>query len=89
VKEVTNELSPEQIILFGSYATNTAQEHSDIDIAVVFDGFEGNYLKVSALLWELSFRVNTLIEPILVDKTYDPSGFVEHILKTGEVIYKQ
>jgi predicted nucleotidyltransferase len=38
-KEVINELSPDQIILFGSYATNTAQEHSDIDIAVVFDWF--------------------------------------------------
>lgn len=31
----------ESIVVFGSYAAGTAQEHSDIDLAVVSDDFQG------------------------------------------------
>jgi len=34
-------IHPERIIVFGSHATGAAQEHSDIDLAVVSDDFEG------------------------------------------------
>jgi predicted nucleotidyltransferase len=41
-------LKPERIILFGSYAANTATEDSDIDVAVIFDGFDGDFLRTSS-----------------------------------------
>ncbi|MEG0595141.1 MAG: nucleotidyltransferase domain-containing protein, partial [Christensenella sp.] len=80
---VTREFKPHFILLYGSYATGNAREESDIDVAVVFDGYKGEWLKDSARLWKLAFAVNHDIEPILVDSTKDRSGFVADIFKTG------
>ena len=41
---VTQFYNPKQIILFGSYVNGTPHEDSDIDIAVVFDFVEGDFL---------------------------------------------
>jgi len=38
---VTKEMSPASIVLYGSYAKGNAREDSDIDVAVIFDGFTG------------------------------------------------
>ena len=35
------EIRVESIVAFGSYAAGTAQEHSDIDLAVISDDFQG------------------------------------------------
>jgi len=48
-EEVTKELKPEKIVVFGSYATGQAHEDSDIDVAVIFNGFEGDFLRVSSI----------------------------------------
>jgi len=84
---VTKELSPAAIVLFGSYAKGTAHEESDIDVAVIFDGFSGDWLKTSSQLWRLTRAVSFDIEPILLDSTKDKSGFVKNIYKTGQIIY--
>ena len=86
-KEVCGVLSPLYVILYGSYTHGTPTQESDIDIAVVFDGYNGNWLKDSALLWQLTRNVSTLIEPVILDRKNDPSGFVEQVIKTGEVLY--
>ena len=86
-EEVRKALNPYSIVLYGSYAKDSATEDSDIDIAVIFDGYTGDWLKDSALLWKLTRSVSTAIEPILLDRTQDPSGFVEEVVSTGEVLY--
>ena len=88
-EEVTKELKPEKIVMFGSYANGQAHEDSDIDVAVIFNGFEGDFLRVSSWLWSLTWMVDSHIEPILLDRADDRSGFVEEILKTSELIYQQ
>jgi predicted nucleotidyltransferase len=85
--EVCKVFNPYSIIMYGSYAKDTAKPESDIDIAVIFDGYTGNWLQDSALLWGLTMNVSTYIEPILLDRTHDPSGFVEDVYKTGKVLY--
>ena len=85
---VTSELSPAAVVLYGSYAKGNAREDSDIDVAVIFDGFTGDWLKTSSLLWRLRRNISFDIEPILLDSTQDKSGFVKNIYKTGQVIYK-
>ena len=85
--EVCKVLNPYTIILYGSYANGTPNMESDIDIAVIFNDYRGNWLKDSALLWNLTRRVSTRIEPILLDRTKDPNGFVENIFTTGEVLF--
>jgi predicted nucleotidyltransferase len=82
------ELSPAAIILYGSYAKGNAREDSDIDVAVIFDGFTGDRLKTSIRLWDLSEDISLYIEPILLDSTRDRSGFVRHVYKTGQIIYQ-
>jgi hypothetical protein len=63
-------------------------EWSDIDIAVIINGFDGNWLETASMLCGLSRNISLDIEPHLLDETCDRSGFVEHVVKTGEVIYK-
>jgi predicted nucleotidyltransferase len=85
---VSKELSPAAVVLFGSYAKGDAHEDSDIDVAVIFDGFEGDWLKASTSLWKLRRGISYDIEPILLDSRNDKSGFVTNVYKTGQVIYR-
>ena len=85
---VTKELSPAAIVLYGSYAKGNPHEDSDIDVAVIFDNFTGDWLKTSSRLWKLTEDISFDIEPVLLDSTQDRSGFVQNIYATGRVIYK-
>jgi predicted nucleotidyltransferase len=85
---VARELSPTAVVLYGSYAEGNAHEDSDIDVAVIFNGFEGDWLNASSSLWRLRREISYDIEPILLDSTQDKSGFVANIFKTGHVIYQ-
>ena len=85
---VKKEFSPFAVVLFGSYAKDNANENSDIDVAVIFKGLTGDWLKVSSRLWNLAYDIDWDIEPHLLDTTQDKSGFVQHVFKTGQVIYK-
>ncbi len=76
------------VILYGSHAKGTAGKNSDIDIAVVIDKFRGDYLKTSAELFNLVRTVNKRIEPVLLCRENDKSGFLENVLKHGKIIYK-
>ena len=85
--EVIKELHPEQIVLFGSHVAGEANAESDIDVAVIFNGLPGDHYNISIMLWKLTRRVSSYIEPILLDRSDDKSGFAEEVLRTGEVIY--
>ncbi len=85
---VTREFSPSAVVLFGSYVNGNPHEDSDIDVGVVFDGFTGDWRKTAAQLWRLRRGVSFDIEPHLLDSTNDKSGFVKHVFKTGQIIYK-
>ncbi|MCL1864627.1 MAG: nucleotidyltransferase domain-containing protein [Spirochaetes bacterium] len=84
---VVRELSPAAVVLFGSYAKGNAHDDSDIDVAAIFDGFTGDWLKTSSTLWRLRRNISLYIEPVLLDSTEDKSGFVKNIYKTGQIIY--
>ena len=89
---VCEQLSPKAVILFGSYANGNPHEYSDIDIAIVFDGYNGDWYDTAVLLQRLRRGVDddtpAGIEPHMMDETSDPSGFLEHVKKTGEVIFE-
>ena len=73
------------IYLFGSYGKGTAHPDSDIDVAVVLPEVKEDFLEASSKLWALTWQVNTLIEPVLIDKRY-PSPLYEDVLKTGVLV---
>ena len=88
--EVRKVLNPMSIILFGSYVNGNPHEHSDIDIAVLVNNIEGEeWYNSRILLQRLRRNMDFIdIEPHLLDDSHDPSGFVEHVIKTGEVVYQ-
>ena len=85
-KAVVEELTPQNIILFGSYVGGTPTADSDIDIAIIFDDFEGDWLETATLLSRLKRKVNLLIEPHLLDESEDVTGFLTHVRQTVEII---
>jgi predicted nucleotidyltransferase len=88
-QKVKNLMPVSMVILYGSHAQGTAKEYSDIDIAVVVDRLRGDYLQTSAELFSLVRTVNKHIEPVLVCREHDKSGFLKNVLKHGKVIYKK
>ena len=84
---VKNHFPVKKIILYGSHAKKSARKDSDIDVAVVLDSVEDDYLSAGALLFKLSRGIDLRIEPVLVEQGDDVTGFLDEITKTGKVIY--
>lgn len=78
-----NHFDIESVYLFGSFANNTNREDSDIDVAVVVKNISGDYFAVNPLLWKLRRQVDDRIEPILIEKNNDKSGFLDEIKRNG------
>ena len=76
----------DQLILFGSYAKGTAHADSDMDVAVIVDEFKLDYFITRPLLWKIRREIDDRIEPILLEKNSDDSGFISEIIKHGIVI---
>jgi uncharacterized protein len=76
-------LQLDNVYLFGSYANNTNTEDSDIDVAIVASNIPEDFFAINPLLWKLRRQVDDRIEPVLIDKDNDKSGFLEEIKRTG------
>ena len=86
--EIKKSYSPFAIVLFGSHINGTPNDDSDIDVAVVFNDFTGNWYDTTVDLWRISEGVSLDIEPHLLDTTKDQSGFTDYVMRTGDVIYQ-
>jgi len=73
----------DKVYLFGSYAKETNSEDSDIDVAIVVNSIKGDYFSTTPLIWKLRRQIDDRIEPILIEKDNDSSGFLEEIQKSG------
>ncbi len=69
--------------LFGSYAKDAFREDSDIDVAIVVSDIKGDFFSVNPLLWKLRRQVDDRIEPILIDRNHDRSGFLDEVRRNG------
>ena len=76
-----------QIILFGSYAKNNATVDSDIDIAIVVEKFNDDYLSIITNLYKLTRNIDDRIEPLLFLKNNDKSGFLNQIQTEGKILF--
>lgn len=84
---VRKRLPVRKVILYGSHVRGTARAESDIDVAVVMRGIGEDFLDLATELYRLRSEINLHIEPILLDETRDRSGFLEEVLRSGEVVY--
>jgi len=78
-----NYFNLEAVYLFGSYARDNFREDSDIDVAVIVSNISGDFFSVNPLLWKLRRQVDDRIEPVLIDRNNDRSGFFEEIKRNG------
>lgn len=82
-KLLSKHLIFDELILFGSYAKGTASKDSDMDVAVVVDSLQGDYFLIRPLLWKVRREIDDRIEPVLLEKQHDDSGFLSEIKKYG------
>jgi predicted nucleotidyltransferase len=71
--------------LYGSYLTNSATNDSDIDLMIVTENENDDYL--IGKIWSLTQKVNSKIEPYLVGKNRfynnDTSPLIDIVKRTG------
>ena len=85
-KLLAKHMTFEKIILYGSQAKGRAHANSDIDVAVIVKNDTGDFFSTRPLLWKIRREVDDRIEPVLIDKNHDESGFLNEIMKTGIII---
>ena len=75
----------DKAFLYGSYLNDSATSDSDIDLMIVMDNENDDYL--AGKIWKLTRNVNTKIEPFLVGKSRfysnDNSPLVDLVKRTG------
>ena len=94
VQRIVDELHPEKIILFGSYANGNPTPDSDVDLMVVMETTEGStqrYITVSSLLYPRMFPVDIWVKTPEEVETAIRKGdlLIEEIIRTGQVIYER
>ena len=85
-KLLAKQMKFKELILFGSHAKGTAHEDSDVDVAIIVHELQGDFFSTRPLLWKIRREVDDRIEPIILDKQHDDSGFLSEILKNGVII---
>ena len=83
IQKIVDELHPEKIILFGSYAYGSPNQHSDVDLLVI--------LKTNAALKERSWKVSRVLlpRPFPVDILVKTPKEVEKALRSGDFFLKE
>ena len=79
---IKSRLKIKYVYLFGSYVNGTPKEDSDIDIAIIVDELDDDFLSVSKLLFKLRRKIDIRIEPIIIQEN-DLSGFLETVTNQG------
>lgn len=87
-KTVAAAMPVKMVVLYGSHVSGKSHKDSDIDIAVIVDNFQGDYLKASANLFNLVRDINIRIEPVLLSRKHNRSGFAAQVMRSGKIIYK-
>jgi predicted nucleotidyltransferase len=75
----------DKAFLYGSYLKDTATSDSDIDLMIVTDNENNDYL--AGKIWKLTRNVNSKIEPFIVGKnrfySNDDSPLIDLVKRTG------
>ena len=82
-KLLSKEMLFDHMILFGSYANGSNRKDSDIDVAIIVDKIEGDFFTTRPLLWKIRREVDDRIEPVILEKDHDESGFLKEVIKNG------
>ena len=62
-----------KVYMYGSYSKGYANPWSDIDVAVIVPEFKGSWLDTSTGITMDAFKLNTLIDPVLMRENGSPA----------------
>ncbi|MEK6795282.1 MAG: nucleotidyltransferase domain-containing protein [Spirochaetota bacterium] len=88
-KNIADEFPVRMVILYGSCARGEERADSDIDLAVVFDRIDGDYLDLLRRVYRKAIEADDRIETVVLERGRDSSGFLENIMKSGKVVYEK
>ena len=83
-------IRPQKIILYGSYASDTPRDGSDIDIVVISDDFIGkDYWERIDILTDVIYEIFAPIEAVALTQDEWDQGelFVTDFARDGEVLF--
>ncbi len=91
-QRLINGYDPYSIILFGSYGTQHALEHSDIDLLIIKDSLKNHlerHMEIEKLLSDRSVSIDIKVFTRHEVRRLYSSGspFMEEIMETGRLIY--
>lgn len=94
VDRLVQELQPERIVLFGSYAYGTPTPDSDVDLLVIMEteaSWKERHWAVSRLLIPRPFPVDILVKtPAEIEQALAKGDFfIGEILTRGTVLYER
>lgn len=97
IERIVSTLSPEKIILFGSYAYGNPTHDSDVDLLVIIETKgkpKEKHREISMLLYPRQFPVDIIVKtPKEVEDALrggvDNGFFIREIVKKGRVLYDQ
>lgn len=92
VNEVGQQFRPRQIILFGSYATNSAGIDSDVDLLVVMPHVEKNWKMAAKIRQSVkaSFPLDLLVRrPEEMERRIEEGDvLLKSVRESGETLYE-
>lgn len=86
IEIIKNDIKINKVILYGSYAKGTYNSDSDIDIAIIIDGYnEDNFISMGTFLLDKSNILKVDIQPLpfSIEEYNEPKGIMEEIINTG------
>lgn len=86
---VKKEFPVRMVILFGAWLEGLAREDDEIEVAVVVDLLDEDYVESRTKMVKLGRTIDRRIEPIIIEKKRkDPVGFFQEVLDNGKVIWQ-
>lgn len=89
---LVREFQPDRVLLFGSYASGTARDDSDVDLLVTMD-YEGNSLRTAGQILRTlqpRFAVDLIVrtESELRERIRQNDGFLKEATANGRTLYE-
>ncbi len=77
------------VILFGAWLEELAREGDPIEVAIIFDSLEDDYLEVEEKMQKLGRDVDQRIEPTIIEtERGDMVGFLKEVKENGHIVYQ-
>ncbi len=95
VTKITNDFEVDEIVLFGSYAKDTAHAWSDVDLAVISPDLDSQKLiyenvrtiRKKTKLYEPYLQLFAFQSKVFYEETFIDPSFIKEIKTTGRKVY--